>query len=289
MLAYYLFVYILLFGDVHKLKVFTYIDIGKSKEKDMAKITNIAEVSSNYTSVGQSEQAYSTTSNKAVSNDMSTSFLKEKTTAQDIGFINDEIEQTLKLTNKSDSQITNIKIKDTISTGGTFKAGTLKIDNTLYQDYDPVAGYTLPNPLNVNASTEITYTLVISSKPVGDVINNISKITYDVGGTEGIEENSNVAVISVEDATITIQKSADKTAVISGQKIVYQSDIQNAGTVKHTNVKFTDQIPTGTQFVVDSVKIDGTQKTGVSPADGIDLTDLAIGGKTTITFEVTVD
>lgn len=255
----------------------------------MAKITNVVEVSSNYKSIDQGEKAYSTTSNKAESINMSTSFLKEKITAKDVGFINDKIEQTLKLTNNSGDQITNIRIKDTIGTGGTFKTGTLKIDNIEYQDYNPVEGYTLPSPLETNTSTVITYTLVISSKPVGDVINNISKITYDVGGTQGIEENSEVATISVEDATITIQKSADKTAVISGQKIVFQSDIQNTGTVKHTNVKFTDQIPTGTKFVADSVKIDGTQKTGISPADGIDLEDLSIGGKTTITFEVTVD
>lgn len=255
----------------------------------MAKITNVSSLTSKYTVLDQGEKDYSTTSNRAVTENMTTSFLKDKTTEKDVALPNDEILQTLTLTNNSDSQITNIQIKDIISAGGSFKTGSLKIDNQEYPNFNPVEGYTLPNPLNSKDSTTITYTLVIDAKPTSDVVNNVSSLTYDVGEQKGLQENSNVAIISIEQPTITIEKTADKMAVVTGQTITFTNTITNTGTVKHSKVTFTDDIPTGTTFVTDSVKVDGTTKTGENPSKGIDLGELSMGAKTVVTFEVTVE
>ncbi len=253
----------------------------------MAKITNQSSLTSKYTTPDGQQKNYQAQSNVYMVENMTTSFLKEKDVSKDFAYAKDEIEQTLTLTNNSDYTITDIVISDNISPGATFKTGSIKIDGVEQPTFD-ITGFKLPNDLQTGANTKITYTLVIDDAPTASEINLISNVEYQVNG-ENLVEQSEQVTISLEKLEVVIQKSSDKTAVISGQTITFQNDIKNLGNVPNTEVRFTDPIPAGTTFVEGSVEVDGENKPTFNPETGFDVGELSVGKTITVKFKVTVD
>lgn len=255
----------------------------------MSKILNTSKVTSKYTLPDQSEQESTVESNESSTEYMTDSLQKIRDSAKPFGAPGEEIEQTLTLQNDSPYEISNITVKDIIGEGATAKAGSVKIDDVEQASFDPVTGFVLPESLQANGKTVITYTLVVNSNPTANKISLQSDITYDVLEVEGLNEKSNAVELTVSYNQIVIEKTSNVTAVISGQTLTFQNVIKNLGNIKNTEVVFTDDIPQGTQFVENSVTIDGEKKEGLNPATGISLNDLDPNAVITVTFNVTVD
>lgn len=255
----------------------------------MAKITNQSSLTSKYTLPDGGEEVNNIQSNISQTENMTLSFTKERKSAKDYGFAKDSILQTLTLTNSSDYEITDVRIKDNISAGGTFKTGSLKIDETPYPDYDPVTGFTLPSSIGVSQSSVITYELEIAEEPQSDIINVQSTITYSVNEVDDLVENSNIVEISIKTESITIEKTSTKSVVIKGQTLTFQNVVKNNGNLTNTEVVFKDDIPEGATFVENSVYIDNENKVGYDPAVGFTLEDLTPGAVVTILFDVTIN
>ena len=255
----------------------------------MSKILNTSKVTSKYTLPDQSKQDSTVESNESSTEYMTTSLQKIRSSAKEFGAPGEEVEQTLTLQNDSPYEISNITVKDVIGEGATAKAGSVKIDGEEKTDFDPVTGFILPKSLQANGKTVITYTLVVNNKPTVSSINLQSDITYDVVEVEGLNEKSNVLELTISYNQIVIEKTSNVTAVISGQTLTFQNVIRNLGNIKNTEVMFIDDIPQGTQFVANSVTIDGEKKEGLNPANGISLNDLDPNVVITVTFEVSVD
>ena len=102
-------------------------------------------------------------------------------------------------------------------------------------------------------------------------------------------QKSNETKIDIAFSEISISKTTDKSAVISGQKLVFQSVIKNIGTLEDSDVFFEDTLPQGVKFVDGSVKIDGVLYLDYDPNIGFDLGTIPAKSQKTITFEVTVD
>lgn len=254
----------------------------------MAKITNQSTLTSRYELPDSTQQDSTTKSNIASTENMTTSFLKERESAKDFGMPKDEIMQTITLTNNSELAITDITVVDTISEGATFKAGSVTIDDVPQADADPTTGITLENDLAPSASCVIKYYLVMADEPVQSEVTCSSEITYSVGSAVGLVEETEETTISTESQKITITKTANKQAVISGDIITYTHEIKNEGSLNNTNLFFKDEIPFETQFVADSVKIDNVAKAGLNPVTGFDLEDLAVNQTIVVEFQVTV-
>lgn len=255
----------------------------------MAKITNISKVTSKYTLPDTTSHTSEVESNVSETENMTTSFLKEKSVSKLYAIPKDEVEVTLKLTNNSSYDVENVTITDTIGTGATFKAGSVTIDDTPHDSEDPTTGITLPNSIEKNTSTTIKYTIVIDESPTTAQVELDGNVVYSVNEVTDLEEATPQAEVAITNNGIVIEKTSDKTAVISGDKLLFQNVIKNIGTVKHTEVKFSDQMPEGTTFVPDSVKIDNVVKAGYDPATGFELDDIEPNTNITVTFEVLVD
>lgn len=253
----------------------------------MAKITNQSSLTSKYITPDGQQKNYQTQSNVYMVENMTTSFLKEKDVSKDVVYPKDEVEQTLTLTNNSEYTIKNIVISDNISPGAQFKANSIKIDGVEQPTFD-ISGFTLPNDLQPGANTKITYTLVIDEAPTASEIRLVSNVEYQVNGENFVEESEQVT-IALEKQEVVIQKTSDKTAVVSGQTITFQNDIKNLGNVQNTEVRFSDPIPAGTTFVKGSVEVDGEAKPTFDPQIGFDVGDLGLGKTITIKFKVVVD
>lgn len=253
----------------------------------MAKITNKSILTSKYITPDGQQLEYQVESNQSSIENMTVSFLKEKSSSQDFAFPSNEIEISLKLTNNSDVEISNISITDNVSSGAVFKPSSIMIDGVPQPNFE-ITGFNLPNALQTGSETVVSYVIVVDENPTETEINITSTINYQANGvalTESLED----LTISLQNQEITIQNTSDKTAVVSGQVIVFQNDIQNKGTVVNTQCMFTSPIPTGTTFVEGSVEIDGQKQANFNPSDGFLIGDLEVGSKKIIKFCVTVD
>ncbi len=254
----------------------------------MTQILNKSSITSRYTLPDQRQMNYSVESNESATEYMTTSFKKVRTTQREYAIPGEEIEQTLVLTNESARQIDNIRISDTISPDATFKTGSMTINDVAYDSFTP-DNYTLPNSISPQGSVTVKYTIVVIDSPATDLVSIISDITYDVAEVTDLEEKSNKIEIQITENEITVELTSSKTAVISGQKLMFQNVITNKGSVTNTNVMFKEPIPDGTQFVPGSVKIDDVVKADYNPAVGFELDDMDPAKVITVTFEVTVD
>lgn len=255
----------------------------------MAEIINKSSLTSKYSLPDGSEKENSVESNVSSTDNMTTSFTKEKSFEKKFAVACDEVKLNLVLTNSSTKTVSNIQIKDVLDEKLTFKAGSVEIDGVVKASFNPVDGFTLEDDLQPTDSTTISYTVTIAQELTTDNLSAVSTITYDVAEVEGLKENSNVASITVSVENVTIEKTSTLSAVISGQKLGFQNVVKNNGTTTNTEVFFKDPIPAGTKFVEGSVKIDNEVKESLNPETGFSLDDLTPGKEIVITFDVMVD
>lgn len=253
----------------------------------MSKINNQSTVTSSYSLPDGVEKTHEATSNVATTENLTTSFLKEKSTSKQYVEPGDEVTISLKLTNNSDLEIGQIVVNDTIGNGVTFKEQSVEIDGVANQTASPLSAIVLANPLTAGQSTTITYVVTINSDAAGDIAIS-SQIAYNVNSVS-FDENSNEITLSTYNEKITISKSASVAVAVSGQTIKFTNEITNSGKATNTKVFFKDTIPAGVTFVPGSVEIDGVKNESLDPNVGFSLTDLNASSTTTVTFDVKVD
>ena len=73
-----------------------------------------------------------------------------------------------------------------------------------------------------------------------------------------------------------------------GDALTYTITLENNGNIPMTNVFVIDQPPVGTQFIVDSVTVNGLSQPGVDPSIGIPIGTIQPNQIITITFQVTI-
>ncbi len=249
-------------------------------------ILNTAQLKSYITVSGEKNEII-TKSNIQRTNSLDADFVIHKTASKSYGMPKTVLTVSTQLTNSTDITLENIHLKDTL-TGATFVEGSVKIDSVNHEDLDAIAGFTLPVTLGGSgADLIVSYDILIDEYPEVDEVSNASTITLTIDSTD-YQLTSNTAKIDIVTSDVLLYKHAGKSAVVAGNTLTYTIEITNDGTYTHTDLTFTDPIPDGTEFVEDSVKIDGVSKAGLNPANSFVLDDLAPNQTITITFDVLV-
>lgn len=192
------------------------------------------------------------------------------------------------ITNNTGIELSDFKIRDTLSEGANFVPSTLKIGSVLHEDLDPIVGFIAPVTLGTGASFNVSYEIMVDKYTDATEILNSTKLEVDLGGHK-FEIDSSDLKINILQNNISLLKTAAPSAVKSGDEITYTIVISNTGEMTNTGLIFTDQIPMGTTFVENSVKVDGIEKAGYNPADGFALEDLATNGSINVEFKVLVN
>lgn len=192
------------------------------------------------------------------------------------------------ITNNTDVELSDFNIKDTLSEGASFVPSTLKIGSILHEDLDPIIGFVAPVTLGPGTDFTISYEIVADKYTDVNEISNFTKLEVEVDGQKFVI-NSSELKITVLQNKISLLKTATPSAVKSGDEITYTIMITNAGEMTNTDLLFTDEIPMGTAFVENSVKIDDIEKAGYNPADGFALDNLAANGSIKVEFKVLVN
>lgn len=207
--------------------------------------------------------------------------------------VGDELTYTIGLKNTGNTNANNIFLTDTIPNGTTFIDNSVEINGISFPGANPQSGFGV-GILAPNALTTVTFRVLVNTIPDPNPIPNNAIINYTYTSNpsspnaQTATEITNTVFTSVNVATVENNKLVDKEFANIGDILTYTINLKNTGTTTAQNVLFTDTIPQFTEFVANSVIVDGITQVGANPQIGILLNSIAPNQEKTVAFKVEV-
>ncbi|WP_430041990.1 DUF7507 domain-containing protein [Paenibacillus dokdonensis] len=200
--------------------------------------------------------------------------------------VGETLTYTSVVTNSGTEGISNTVLTDTIPAGTAFVAGSVTVGGTVLSSANPASGIAIGS-VNAGSSVTVAFKVTITSLPSPSQLSNSSKVSYNSGTFVGTSL-SNTVTTPVYQPVIAITKSATTAKATVGDTIQYNLLVNNTGNLA-AQVTLTDNIPTGTIFVANSVTVQGVAVPGASPVTGVSAGSVAIGATVTVTFQVVLN
>ena len=105
---------------------------------------------------------------------------------------------------------------------------------------------------------------------------------------DGYTVNAVGIYIDINSPRITIIKSVDAAVTEVGHTLTYSLVIENSGTVSAESTLLLDSLPNSTEFLPDSLTVNGTVIPGADPTAGIPLGSIPPGTAVTVSFQAIV-
>lgn len=206
--------------------------------------------------------------------------------------INDQVTYTVTVNNTGTANASNVVVTDALPAGSAFVAGSVVLAGVAKPTYDITAGVPI-GTLALNSSVTLTYKARITSLPSPPSINNTAQAAFtfqSVAGGDTISGviPSNTVSTPVYSPVLNITKSANTTNAAVGTTVTYTILVNNSGSIAATTT-LTDNIPTGSTLVPNSVTVNGIAQPGANPAVGFSIGSVAVNTTTTVTFQVVVN
>ena len=207
--------------------------------------------------------------------------------------ISDTLTYSISLANAGNIAATNVIYTDPIPNGTTFIPGSVTVNGVIQAGANPANGISV-GTIAANSTTTISFQVFVPSIPQTNPILNSGTTTYQyipvpnqpaVSGTT----TTNTVSTQVNNATVTMAKTVDKNYADIGDTLTYTVAFTGTGNTNANNVIFTDAIPTGTTFVLNSLTIDGTTQVGANPANGVNIGSIPTGTTKNVSFQVVVN
>ncbi|MCD3331061.1 beta strand repeat-containing protein, partial [Clostridium botulinum] len=231
-------------------------------------------------------------------------FRKEDKTSGTINHvvsINDNVTYTITIRNPDATKsLTNITLTDSLPSGLTFKSGSVSINSTPNASANPTTGISLSN-IAPGTTTTISFVADVTGPPTGvnSLYLNTATIEYSFLSPDStILTSSATTPNSIYGDSAVITPTVTKTDTTSNaiphivainDTVDYTITIHNPSTTKPiTNIKLTDNLPTGLTFKASSVSINGIPDTSADPTTGISISSIAANSNATISFVVDV-
>ncbi|MEB9505876.1 cell surface protein, partial [Bacillus anthracis] len=207
--------------------------------------------------------------------------------------IGETLTYSIALANIGNIAATNVIYTDLIPSGTTFIPGSVTVNGVIQAGANPATGISIGS-IAANSTTTVSFQVFVPSIPQTNPILNSGTTTYQyipvpnqpaVSGTD----TTNIVSTQVNNATVTMTKAVDKNFADIGDTLTYTVSFTGTGNTNANNVIFTDVIPTGTTFVVNSLTIDGTTQVGANPANGVNIGSIPTGTTKNVSFQVVVN
>lgn len=209
--------------------------------------------------------------------------------------LNDVLAYTITIPNTGTTTATNIIFIDTVPNGTSFVPGSVTINGISDVIANPKnPGFSIPD-IGAGGVSTVSFKVTIDTVPIPNPIPNNCFVTYKflpgIASTIPVSSynESNVFNVTYIEPRLSSAKYVDKNYANIGDILTYTIPIQNTGTATANSILFLDTIPSGTSLVVGSLKQDGVNISGTTNSPGVTLPNgLAIGGTTTVSFQVTI-
>ncbi|MGW5964747.1 beta strand repeat-containing protein, partial [Bacillus altitudinis] len=207
--------------------------------------------------------------------------------------IGETLTYSIALANIGNIAATNVIYTDPIPSGTTFIPGSVTVNGVTQAGANPATGISIGS-IAANSTTTVSFQVFVPSIPQTNPILNSGTTTYQyipvpnqpaVSGTD----TTNIVSTQVNNATVTMAKAVDKNFADIGDTLTYTVSFTGTGNTNANNVIFTDVIPTGTTFVLNSLTIDGTTQVGANPASGVNIGSIPSGTTKNVSFQVVVN
>ncbi|MGH0430098.1 DUF7507 domain-containing protein [Bacillus hominis] len=207
--------------------------------------------------------------------------------------IGETLTYSISLANIGNIAATNVIYTDPIPSGTTFIPNSVTVNGVTQAGANPANGI-LIGSIAANSTATISFQVFVPSIPQTNPILNSGTTTYQyipipnqpaVNGSDA----TNTVSTQVNNATVTMAKAVDKNYADIGDTLTYTVSFVGTGNTSANNVIFTDIIPTGTTFVLNSLTIDGTTQVGANPANGVNIGAIATGTTKNVSFQVVVN
>lgn len=207
--------------------------------------------------------------------------------------IGETLTYSIALANIGNIPATNVIYTDPIPSGTTFIPNSVTVNGVTQAGANPATGISIGS-IAANSTTTISFQVFVPSIPQTNPILNSGTTTYQyvpvpnqpaVSGTD----TTNIVSTQVNNATVTMTKAVDKNYADIGDTLTYTVAFTGTGNMNATNVIFTDVIPTGTTFILNSLTIDGTTQVGANPANGVNIGSIPTGTTKNVSFQVVVN
>ena len=205
--------------------------------------------------------------------------------------IDETVTYTIDIQNIGTELAKNLFFQNKVDTCCSVVAGTVAIDGTLYADYDPVAGFSLPE-LAVGKSSQIVFQAKVNSLPPSTKVANASCISFgyiynQYGYLREKTIFSNAPSIQIRFVDVLAERCKNNNYPQVGDTVTYTLSLTNRGNVEAANSQVLEPSIPGASFVNGSVKINGTTNPALNPFTGFNLPD-AIQPKQTSNVEYMV-
>ncbi|MHA6484835.1 DUF7507 domain-containing protein [Paenibacillus sp. strain BS8-2] len=202
--------------------------------------------------------------------------------------VGDVVPYSVSITNNGVTAVTNVSFSDPLPAYTSFVAGSVTVDGTPLPNANPSVGIGI-GTIAAGATAIVTFDVTVTSLPPSGTIVNQSSAAFTQGAFTSTSF-SNALTIPVYQALLSVNKGANVTVATVGDTIVYSFNVTNTGNIDAMAV-LTDNIPTGAEFVPNSVVVNGAPRPGTDPETGIPLGVVPAGGTLTVqvTLQVTVE
>jgi len=205
----------------------------------------------------------------------------------------ERLKYTITLKNTSEV-LGKVTVRDNIPAETTFVDGSIELNEVQLKDKENnvLTKQDLEQGIEIevaaNSTVKLSFEVRVNSENNlndGDIIKNTAYVNERPSNEEETEFNKPI---------ISSEKEANKTAVVAGEKLTYTIKVTNTGKADGT-ATVKDEVPTGTEFVKGSIKVNGVEKAELTEKDlkegiKVDVPKASTNGAGTaiVSFEVIV-
>ena len=205
----------------------------------------------------------------------------------------ERLKYTITLKNTSEV-LGKVTVRDNIPAETTFVDGSIELNEVQLKDKENnvLTKQDLEQGIEIevaaNSTVKLSFEVRVNSENNlndGDIIKNTAYVNEKPSNEEETEFNKPI---------ISSEKEANKTAVVAGEKLTYTIKVTNTGKADGT-ATVKDEVPTGTEFVKGSIKVNGVEKDELTEKDlkegiKVDVPKASTNGAgtATVSFEVIV-
>ena len=221
--------------------------------------------------------------------------LSSKISNKNYSFVGDTITYSIPITNIGTTATKSLFLMDTLPEGASFISGSLMQDEKVI-DGSPIDFGVNLNNVEPNATTTVTYDILIESLTPSNSIANYSTIDFsyvinsftkpEIIGF-GISE-TNISLTTIVDVLLEAEKYVDKPYIGLDDVLTYNISIKNTGNAPTNFLEFSEKLPSMVTFIENSLTQDGVSLVENPSHGSITLNNICANTTSTISYSVKV-